>query len=59
MLGKEHRCEELEASSGQFHEKFDEMATYKSEIVAFWKKEVEQKSRTLIYLPQVMTKGLQ
>lgn len=38
------KCDELEVSNGQFHDKFDQMATDKKEIVAFWKKQVEQRT---------------
>jgi len=38
------KCDELEVANGQFHEKFEQMATDKKEIVAFWKKQVEQKT---------------
>ncbi|KAL5021759.1 hypothetical protein ScPMuIL_000914 [Solemya velum] len=38
------KCDELEVSNGQFHDKFDQMASDKKEIVAFWKRQVEQKS---------------
>jgi len=34
----------LEVSNGQFESKFEQMATDKKEIVAFWKKQVEQRS---------------
>jgi len=38
------KCDELEVSNGQFESKFEQMATDKKEIVAFWKKQVEQRS---------------
>ncbi|CAG5115506.1 unnamed protein product [Candidula unifasciata] len=38
------RCDELEVANSQFHEKFEQMATDKKEIVAFWKKQLEQKT---------------
>uniref|UniRef100_A0A0B6ZCN1 Cilia- and flagella-associated protein 157 n=1 Tax=Arion vulgaris TaxID=1028688 RepID=A0A0B6ZCN1_9EUPU len=38
------RCDELEVANGQFHDKFEQMATDKKEIVAFWKKQLEQKT---------------
>lgn len=44
MVKYQKKCDELEVANGQFHAKFDQMATDKKEIVAFWKKQVEQKT---------------
>ncbi|GFO48575.1 cilia- and flagella-associated protein 157 [Plakobranchus ocellatus] len=44
MLRYQKKCDELEVANGQFHAKFEQMATDKKEIVAFWKKQVEQKT---------------
>lgn len=42
------KCDELEVANGQFQEKFEQMAKDKKEIVAFWKKQVEQRSKSFI-----------
>ena len=43
------KCDELEVANAQFHDKYEQMATDKREIVAFWKKQVEQKSKLLSF----------
>ena len=43
------KCDELEVSNGQFNDKFIQMDADKKGIVAFWKKQVEEKSMLLSY----------
>lgn len=43
----QQRCDDLEVANGQFHEKFDQMAVDKKAIVSFFKKQVEQKSKSI------------
>jgi len=44
LVRYQKKCDELEVNNGQFLDKYDQMATDKREIVAFWKKQVEQKT---------------
>lgn len=44
LLRYQKKCDELEVDNGKFIEKYEQMATDKKEIVAFWKKQVEQKT---------------
>jgi len=44
LVRYQKKCDELEVANAQFHDKYDQMATDKKEIVAFWKKQVEQKT---------------
>lgn len=39
----QQRCDELEVANGQFSEKFTQLETDKKEIVAFLKKNLEQR----------------
>jgi len=44
LVRYQKKCDELEVANAQFHDKYEQMATDKREIVAFWKKQVEQKT---------------
>ena len=44
------KCDELEVANGQFNDKFTQMETDKREVVAFWKRQVEAKSKLSVCL---------
>ena len=44
------KCDELEVSQGQFKDQFDQMARDKHDIVSFWKRQVDVKSRNILLL---------
>lgn len=42
----QRKCDELEVGNGQFNEKFVQLETDKKEVVGFWKRQVETKSKS-------------
>ena len=45
----QHRCDELEVANGQFQDKYNQLETDKREIVAFLKKNLEQRGTSCPY----------
>ena len=48
------KCDALEVTNGQFEAKFEQMVMDKKDIVAFWKRQVEQKCKFTFFPEQAV-----